>query len=218
MLVSVECREDLVKDNIYIDCYESPLGRMNINNLAEKCVILVSEKCQKFNSDPLSVAPRCANDEVFQKILPEISLEQSQKNINCLLINDGEVCPTVKKNMRGSGFGKETIEETCKSAACTESFINNLEYNRNSTRESRLARMDSVTAASFDFDALYKELDETIAFLKSQECISQNKDDKATARYINAENYKEYKSGATIIKCTSGILFTTIGLMLTYLL
>ncbi|OUM67656.1 hypothetical protein PIROE2DRAFT_4824 [Piromyces sp. E2] len=49
-----------------------------------------------------------------------------------------------------------------------------------------------------------------LSYLKSKECISQAKDDKATAKYIvpknidsNATDDKDSKSDASIIMCTS---------------
>ena len=135
--VSDACREDLIKDNIFIDCYGPPGGRVNINNIKEKCELMLSEKCMKFNENPLSVAPGCANDEKFKYMLPEINIDTAKKSVNCYFEN-GKLCPTSYKSLTGNPFTEDAVLETCKSAGCTERLLNVFERSKNASKEFHL--------------------------------------------------------------------------------
>jgi len=235
--VSKECREDLVKDNIYIDCFNPPVGRMNLNNAPEKCALFVSEKCNKFNMDPLSVVPRCANDETFKLILPYISIDQAKKNINCYRNDKDEYCPSAVKTLIGGYIDDKDVHETCKSAVCTERLIEIFEIAKNGTMEYYRATVGENLPENFDLESSNKVLAEYVDFLKSQNCTSQAVDDRATVKYFEAEKINESgavktngsgagktsesnddkTSGSSTLK-PYGIIFTISSLILTYFL
>ncbi|OUM67655.1 hypothetical protein PIROE2DRAFT_4823, partial [Piromyces sp. E2] len=153
-------------------------------------------------------------------------------NFYCLCINNGEICPYPKKLLTSFITSEYDIKDSCKSATCRESMIDifkeELEKDSNMTYEERAKiynNEEDVSLLDEEFEnEFYKKM---LTYLQSKECSSQAKDDKATAKYIVPENFdstkvgkdsnssasKDSKSDASIIKCTSGILFTTLGLM-----
>ena len=199
--VSDACREDLIKDNIFIDCYGPPGGRVNINNIKEKCELMLSEKCMKFNENPLSVAPGCVNDEKFKYILPDISVDSAKNNINCYFEN-GNLCPTSYKTLTGNPFTEDAVLETCKSANCTEKLLDLLERSRDASEEFHLLNIDDSQVENFSYTRNYIYFQKFINILQSEKCTS-----------------KLSSSGTSTFKKTSvGILFTILSLTLNYLL
>ncbi|ORX78893.1 hypothetical protein BCR32DRAFT_328356 [Anaeromyces robustus] len=212
--VGKECFEDLTKDNIYIDCFGAPTGRINLNNVNEKCALFDTDKCKKFYEDPSAVAPKCANDEAFKKLLPYLKPEFSGKNILCLRTPENEMCPVPRKIITQAGYSPDDIKTSCKSAACRESLLEYCTSGSKYTDDFWSVQMDEATFKEFKTSDAIISYDSCISILNSQDCISQAKDDKATSKIVNATNVNEFKSGSIVnAKSSSSILFTIIVLL-----
>lgn len=212
--VSKECQEDLDKTGIFSNCMDNRVLSVETNE--ERCKKLSSQLCVKFYENPFAELPNCEKDPIFIQYTNVIKGINPKKNLYCLY-NEGKLCPTVNKELSKGSFGDEDVLETCKSKACTEGLINLFEVSVENAEASvklgvLLKQIDEVESKMYtkktkEFYGGYVDL------LKSSKCSSQAKDDTATATYVVAEE----SSSANSINIIN-ILFTTLGLVLAYLL
>jgi len=212
--VSKECQEDLDKTGIFSNCMDNRVLSVETNE--ERCKKLSSQLCVKFYENPFAELPNCEKDPIFIQYTNVIKGINPKKNLYCLY-NEGKLCPTVNKELSKGSFGDEDVLETCKLKACTEGLINLFEVSVENAEASvklgvLLKQIDEVESKMYtkktkEFYGGYVDL------LKSSKCSSQAKDDTATATYVVAEE----SSSANSINIIN-ILFTTLGLVLAYLL
>jgi len=212
--VSKECQEELDKTGIFSNCMDNRVLSVETNE--ERCKKFASQKCAKFYENPFAELPNCEKDPIFIQYTNTMKGIDPTKNLYCLY-NEGKLCPTVNKELSKGSFGDEDVLETCKSKACTEGLINLFEVSVENAEASvklgvLLKQIDEVESKMYtkktkEFYGGYVDL------LKSSKCSSQAKDDTATATYVVAEE----SSSANSINIIN-ILFTTLGLVLAYLL
>ncbi|ORX78892.1 hypothetical protein BCR32DRAFT_281866 [Anaeromyces robustus] len=212
MHVGKECKEDLVKDNLYIDCFGAPPGRININTVNEKCAIFDSDKCKKFYDNPSTATPKCANDEAFKKLLPFFKPEFTGKSIYCLRNANDEICPVSKKILSLDGYNSFDMKKSCKSAACRESLLEYCNANLKYNEDYYSVQTDNEMYKSFNITAIKESYNECISILNSKDCISKAQNDKA-----NAENANDVNSGSIITSKSSSAMLFTIIVLLAYL-
>jgi len=212
--VSKECQEELDKTGIFSNCMDNRVLSVETNE--ERCKKFASQKCAKFYENPFAELPNCEKDPIFIQYTNTMKGIDPTKNLYCLY-NEGKLCPTVNKELSKGSFGDEDVLETCKLKACTEGLINLFEVSVENAEASvklgvLLKQIDEVESKMYtkktkEFYGGYVDL------LKSSKCSSQAKDDTATATYVVAEE----SSSANSINIIN-ILFTTLGLVLAYLL
>jgi len=214
-LLTEECRGEVENSDIYKQCNSNA---MDMSNYEEICKSFNSKQCEDYYKDPLSFVPKCTNDEFFNLSISSFKGKDVTKNYYCLVVDDNKVCPVAEASLNGEAVSEKLLEETCKSKACIEGLIKMFEDSIESAEEYTKLLQMTKEGTFYDAGATKKVLGQYVEFLKSEECTSQAKDDLATAKYIGAEEEeKSEESGANTIK-SSGILMTTLGFLLYYLL
>jgi len=209
-----DCRKDLEKDNVYADCAGSE--GVDKSNIDEKCKLFNSKKCIDYYKDPLAVAPKCANDEVFKKEMLYYENFDPTKIDSCLRIAEGKFCPIPENSLNGLPITDDTLLATCKSKACIENSIYLFEQSIKNAEITASIHQELASSEGSFINAEYtkRQLGQYVDFLKSENCTSQAEDDLAIAKFVGVV---DAESSATIIK-TSSVLFTTLGLLLYYFL
>ncbi|OUM67721.1 hypothetical protein PIROE2DRAFT_4794 [Piromyces sp. E2] len=209
-----ECRDDLDKTGIFIEC--TSVKNYNMNNYEEMCKNRSSPSCVKFFEDPLAEAPNCKNDQIYNNFIAVTRDYNPKENYNCLRITDNKLCPTVIQTFETGSFHDEAVKETCKSKACTEGLIKQFESSiKNAEINNNLFNTDEGSNNIATLEEQINVYKTFIELLKSPQCTAQAVDDLAQSSYIVAE--AEEKSSTYNIKTTS-VLFTTLSLLLAYLL
>jgi len=212
-----ECREDLEKSGLYEDCIAKQ-SNINSSNHEEICKMISSDKCIKYHENPLAEAPHCVNDTVYNE---EISINKNndpKRNYFCLRGTKGNLCPVTKTYLTQHSFSEADVVATCESKACTEGLIDYIQNSiDNNERFYKIHGEQNKDGQAYDSELTKKVLQSYLDILKNENCTADAVDDKKVSTYIAEGKNNDYSSGANNVKST-GILFTTLCLVLDYLL
>ncbi|OUM69799.1 hypothetical protein PIROE2DRAFT_2223 [Piromyces sp. E2] len=145
-------------------------GNKVLESPEEYCSLYQTEKCKNFYNNLMSKASKCGmleerNTENFEKGLKMLE-------IVCTTDDNNKICPFFTKDAKKNKT--ETINNTCKSKSCTESFLKLYELVYGYDNE----RLSASKGQVFNEDYVYDESDENgdraLAFLQSDYCAAKH--------------------------------------------
>lgn len=129
--VSSDCYNALKSQ--FNDCLTSE--KITFSNLESVCSAYKSEKCQNFFNSSISNIDSCSNEvkTVLESVEKTIKSNVSRIiNLKCAKDENGNICPISNYVIANGDIPsdpnnpewKQAVDETCKSKACSEAFIN----------------------------------------------------------------------------------------------
>jgi len=223
---SDECKKATAE---FKECF---IGTDLIKNdtLDKVCETYSSQKCQDFYKNGLNNIDACKNDNALLLQMSTVMTETIQSNIGVFCIKDeaNQYCPygqfildlaSKSENITNEEVEKNynfAVNNSCKSKKCTDAFI---EYtDKKNKLLSDVEGLNKTLTKRGEFNTVLnagadKTLEETIKYLKSDECTSQQTKTNAgnTAATANNTNNDDNSSGAISNKVTG--FFTSIALV-----
>ena len=142
--VNVEC-VTAIKAQIS-DCITSE--QITFSNLESICSAYKSEKCQTFFNSSISSIPACSGEvkDVVNSVEKSIKLHvASVIDLKCAKDENGNICPISNYVIQNGDIPsdpsdpnwQQAVQDTCKSKACSEAFINytNTTNNNNNSND-----------------------------------------------------------------------------------
>jgi len=216
----------------YKECF---IGTDLIKNdtLDKVCETYSSQKCQDFYKNGLNSIDACKKDNAILLQMSTVMTETIQSNIGVFCIKDeaNQYCPygqfILDLASKSDSITNEEVEKnynlavnnSCKSKKCTDAFIeytdkkNKLLSDVEGLNKTLSKRGEFSTALSVGAE---KALEETIKYLKSDECTSQQTKTNAgnaagAANTTSSDNNNNNTSGAISNKMTG--LFVSVALV-----
>jgi len=189
------------------------------DTLDKVCETYNSQKCQDFYKNGLNGVEACKNDDAFLIQMSNVIVESNQSNVGLFCIKDeaNQYCPYGQfildiasksetiTNAEVEASYNQAVNNVCKSKKCTDAFVEYTDKKNKLTGDiedlnkklSKSKRAEFKTTLS---DA-NKTLEETINYLKSTDCTSQQTVATGTAA-PNTANATANTSGAVSNKVT----------------